>query len=391
MMSLRGISTLGEYCSCVFKNLIEFKNFSTSFKNAKTAILMLNMGGPQTLDKVYDYLLRIMSDRDMIQLPYQSFLAPYIAKRRTPEVKKKYSEIGGGSPILKWTELQGALLCKKLDEVCPDSSPHKPYIAFRYTDPLTDEALEEIERDGVKRVVIFSQYPQYSCSTSGSSFNAIYSYFNSKNKIPNHIKWSIIDRWSTNSLLVATFATMIKNELSQFPEHCRNDVLILFSAHSLPMRVVSRGDSYPSEVGATVNLVMKELNYCNPYSLVWQSKVGPLPWLGPFTDDAIRDYVKQGIKNFLLVPIAFVNDHVETLHELDIEYCQDLKTEVGFNMIRRVPAPNDHPLFIDALVDIVSSHLNGSSRISKKFLNKCPHCMNSKCHLSKEWFAQLCS
>ncbi|KAK6639217.1 hypothetical protein RUM43_007487 [Polyplax serrata] len=391
MMSLRRTNTLGEYCSCVCKNLIDFKNFSTSFKNAKTAILMLNMGGPQTLDKVYDYLLRIMSDRDMIQLPYQSFLAPYIAKRRTPEVKKKYSEIGGGSPILKWTELQGALLCKKLDEVCPDSSPHKPYIAFRYTDPLTDEALEEIERDGVKRVVIFSQYPQYSCSTSGSSFNAIYSYFNSKNKIPNHIKWSIIDRWSTNSLLVATFANMIKNELSQFPEHCRNDVLILFSAHSLPMRVVSRGDSYPSEVGATVNLVMKELNYCNPYSLVWQSKVGPLPWLGPFTDDAIRDYVKQGIKNFLLVPIAFVNDHVETLHELDIEYCQDLKKEVGFNMIRRVPAPNDHPLFIDALVDIVSSHLNGSSRISKKFLSKCPHCINSKCHLSKEWFAQLCS
>lgn len=98
------------------------------------------------------------------------------------------------------------------------------------------------------------------------------------------------------------------------------------------LQVVSRGDSYPSEVGATVNLVMKELNYCNPYSLVWQSKVGPLPWLGPFTDDAIRDYVKQGIKNFLLVPIAFVNDHVETLHELDIEYCQDLKTEVMYYM-----------------------------------------------------------
>lgn len=93
---------------------------------------------------------------------------------------------------------------------------------------------------------------------------------------------------------------------------------------------MARGDSYPSEVGATVHLVMQELNHTNPYALVWQSKVGPLPWLGPFTDEAIKSYVKQGKKNFLLVPIAFVNEHIETLHELDIEYCQDLKKEVCY-------------------------------------------------------------
>lgn len=92
---------------------------------------------------------------------------------------------------------------------------------------------------------------------------------------------------------------------------------------------MNRGDSYPAEVGATVQAVMNELNYCNPYQLVWQSKVGPLPWLGPFTDDAIKKYVKQGKKTFIVVPIAFVNEHIETLHELDIEYCKELAEQVN--------------------------------------------------------------
>ena len=166
----------------------------------------------------------------------------------------------------------------------------------------------------------------------------------------------MIDRWSTHPLLVKCFADLIRKELAKINGSKRKDTIILFSAHSLPLKVVcmrvcvlaccmcceiyrtkiyqisqavNRGDSYPSEVGATVNLVMQELNYCNPYQLVWQSKVGPLPWLGPFTDEAIKGYVKLGKKNFVLVPIAFVNEHIETLHELDIEYCKELAEKVG--------------------------------------------------------------
>jgi protoporphyrin/coproporphyrin ferrochelatase len=157
------------------------------------------------------------------------------------------------------------------------------------------------------------------------------------------------------------------------------------------MKAVSRGDAYPSEVGASVNAVMKELNYCNPYSLVWQSKVGPLPWLEPFTDDAIKAYVKKGKKNFILVPIAFVNEHIETLHELDIEYCHELAEEVKAEKIGRAKAPNDHPLFINALSDIVQSHLKSKMTINPKFLTRCPHCVNEKCHHSKKFFEELCS
>ncbi|KAI5706946.1 hypothetical protein M8J75_012757 [Diaphorina citri] len=356
----------------------------------KTAILMLNMGGPTHTDQVSEYLHRIMTDRDMIQLPVQGKLGPYIARRRTPEVQKKYQEIGGGSPILKWTQLQGEKMANKLNSVCPEYGPHKHYVAFRYADPLTEETLDQIEKDGAERVVIFSQYPQYSCATSGSSLNAIYTHLNKKGS-PSNISWSLIDRWSTHPLLCKVFAERIQEELKQFPAEVQKDVIILFSAHSLPLRAVNRGDPYPSEVGATVQGVMQELNNCNPYHLVWQSKVGPLPWLGPFTDDALKGYVKQGKKNFLLVPIAFVNEHIETLHEMDIEYCHDLGKELKVDNIRRAAAPNDHPLFIDALVDIVSSHLRSKTKINPKFLNRCPHCVNPKCSQAKQWFSQLCA
>ncbi|CAH2218238.1 jg25284, partial [Pararge aegeria aegeria] len=122
------------------------RSASQNAQKPKTAILMLNMGGPKTTDQVSDYLLRIMTDRDMIQLPVQSKLGPWIASRRTEEVKKKYAEIGGGSPIYKWTDLQGTLLTRALDQMLPESAPHKHYIAFRYVPPFTDEALTELEK-----------------------------------------------------------------------------------------------------------------------------------------------------------------------------------------------------------------------------------------------------
>ena len=356
----------------------------------KTGILMLNMGGPTTTEQVHEYLFRIMTDHDMIQLPVQSHLGPWIAKRRTPKVQKKYDEIGGGSPILKWTNTQGELLCKQLDKVSPETAPHKHYVAFRYAHPLTEDALKELEEDSVQHTVIFSQYPQYSCATAGSSFNAIYKYYKNR-QLPNNMKWSIIDRWATHPLFVKTIAERIKEELVKFPCNIRDDVIILFSAHSLPLKAVNRGDPYPSEVGATVALVMQELNYCNPYNLVWQSKVGPLPWLAPFTDEAIKAYVqKQGKKHFILVPVAFVNEHIETLHEMDIEYCKELAEDLGIEPIGRAAAPNDHPVFIDALTDLVVSHLKSNRSISPKFLTRCPHCVNENCLRSKNWYAEIC-
>ncbi|GIY28677.1 ferrochelatase, mitochondrial [Caerostris extrusa] len=258
-----------------------------------------------------------------------------------------------------------------LDKISPETAPHKHYVGFRYAKPLTEDSLLEMEKDGVENAVGFSQYPQFSCSTSGSSFNALYRYYRKK-EIP--MKWSFIDRWSTHPKLIECFADLISKELDTVPKEDRNDVVLLFTAHALPMEAVNRGDPYPAEVAATVLGVMQKLNFSHPYRLVWQSKVGPVAWLSPQTDDAIRGYVDKGKKNIMLIPISFVNEHIETLHELDIEYGKDIAMKIGVKNFRRVPAPNDHPSFIEGLADIVKTHLNNNEICNPQLLLRCPLC-----------------
>ncbi|TRY69533.1 hypothetical protein TCAL_12886 [Tigriopus californicus] len=359
---------------------------SASALKPKTGILMLNMGGPRQADEVQDFLTRLFLDRDIIKLPFQSKLGPWIAKRRTPEIISKYNEIGGGSPIYKWTKRQGDLMCQELDRRSPQTGPHKAYIGFRYANPLTEDTLDEMESDGLERAVAFSQYPQYSCTTSGSSMTAIYQHYAKGS--PSKLNWSVIDRWSTHPKLIRTFAENVKKELATFPEEKRNEVVILFSAHSIPQYVMNRGDPYPAEIGASVQLVMQELGWSNPFRLVWQSKVGPLPWLEPGTENSIKALVKRGHKNLLLVPIAFVSDHIETLHELDIEYAHDIGKEVGAERIARCAAPNDHPMFIEAITDIVDKHLNEGPRVNPQLLLRCPMCTNGNCYKAKTWWSK---
>ncbi|CAG0901209.1 unnamed protein product, partial [Cyprideis torosa] len=320
----------------------------------KTAILMLNMGGPRKVEEVSDFLHRLFTDGDIIKLPAQKALGSWIARRRTPVIQQKYSEIGGGSPISKWTDLQGQLLCDTLNQSIPEYGPFKHYLGFRYAHPLLEDTIPQMAQDGIEHVVAFSQYPQYSCATSGSSFNALHKYFSSGNSSP--FKWSIIDRWATQPHLAKAFADLIRSELDKFPENIRRQFVLLFSAHSLPMRAVNRGDPYPAEVAATVNLVMRELGYPNPYRLVWQSKVGPLPWLSPTTEEAMKGLVERGRSHQMLIPIAFTSDHIETLHEMDIEYGKEYAEKIGLKTFARCPAPNDHPEFIRALVSEVEDH-----------------------------------
>nr|KAG5691210.1 hypothetical protein BaRGS_019421 [Batillaria attramentaria] len=355
-------------------------------KGPKTGIMMLNLGGPEKAEDVHDFLLRLFLDKDLIPLPAQSRLAPVIAKRRTPRIIEQYQKIGGGSPIKKWTEIQGQGMVELLDRISPETAPHKFYIGFRYANPLTEDTIQQMEEDGVERAVAFTQYPQYSCSTTGSSLNAIYRHY-AKHGASNNMVWSVIDRWPTHPLLVKAFADSIRDELARFPEEDRDDVVILFSAHSLPLKVVNRGDPYPLEVGATVQRVMEELGNTHAYRLVWQSKVGPLPWLSPQTDDAIKGLVARNKKNILLVPIAFTSDHIETLFELDLEYAQHLGAEVGVKNIRRAASLNDNPVFIEALADIVKTHLQSGRVCSKQLGLRCPMCVNKTCGEAKEFFS----
>jgi len=373
-------------------NLFDYAKLSTSncFGNkVKTGILMLNMGGPKNSEEVQQFLTNLFLDRDIIKLPFQEKLGPLIAKRRTPSIIEKYNEIGGGSPIFDWTTKQGNLMCQHLDRISPETAPHKAYVGFRYADPLTEETLELMESEGVENAVAFSQYPQYSCTTSGSSMTAIHRHY-AKRSAPSNMKWSVIDRWPTHPPLIKTFAENIRKELEKFDSAIRKNVVILFSAHSVPQYVMNRGDPYPAEVGATVQLVMQELEWSNPFRLVWQSKVGPLPWLEPGTENTIKALVKRGQKNLLLVPIAFVNEHIETLHELDIEYAKEIGEEIGAEKIGRCPTPNDHPLFIEGLATLVKERLSTSGpRVNPQLLLRCPMCENASCGEAKNWLRKV--
>jgi ferrochelatase len=277
------------------------------------------MGGPASQDQVGPFLSRLFADRDLIPLPAQSLLAPLIAARRTPKIKEQYAEIGGGSPIRAWTETQGNLLAALLDKESPSSAPHKAYIAFRYAEPLTAEALQEMKADGVSKAVALTLYPQYSCSTTGSSLNELHRELQTVDP-EGSIDWTVIDRYASHPGLARVFARHIQEALEGYAPEERDDVVLLFSAHSLPMSVVNRGDPYPSEVAATVDQVMRVLGHSHPYRVVWQSQVGPSAWLGPKTEEVVEGYAKQGKKNLLVIPIAFVSDHIETLYELDLEY-----------------------------------------------------------------------
>jgi ferrochelatase len=191
-------------------------------------------------------------------------------------------------------------------------------------------------------------------------------------------QWSVIDRWPTHPSFVKVMAHSVAKGLATFPDEIRDDVLLLFSAHSLPLRIIDRGDPYPQEVGASVDRVMEAGGFENQYLLSYQSEVGPVRWLGPSTEQVIKDLGAKGVKNVLVVRIAFTSDHIETLSENDIEYAE-LAGEVGIENFRRAPAFNDDPSFQDALADIVLDHLARGEACSPQYGLRCPGCTNPQC------------
>jgi ferrochelatase len=305
-------------------------------------------------------------------------------------------------------------MCKLLDKLNPESAPHKPYVAFRYADPLTEEMYTRLLDDGFGRgkggrAVAYTQYPQYSCSTTGSSLNELWKWGNRlEGKRGNGdaessgaIQWSVIDRWPTHPGLVEAFAKNIEDQLETYPEEKRNSVVLLFSAHSLPMSVVNRGeiepscetpgaksnsrpgDPYPAEVAATVHAVMQRLNFSNPYRLCWQSQVGPSAWLGAQTSDTVQEYVKRGQSDIVLVPIAFTSDHIETLYELDLEVME----EANSPGVKRAESLNGNPIFIQALADIAQEHLRKGEKCSLQMTLRCQGCKSERCLEQKKFFA----
>jgi ferrochelatase len=343
----------------------------------KTGIVMMNLGGPANLDQVQPFLLELFADSEIIQLPFQRWLGPYLARRRTPKVRGLYASIGGGSPILRYTEAQGRGMVERLDRLSPETAPHAFYVAFRYVQPKSDDALRAMAADGVQRAVAFTQYPQWSCSTTGSSLNELWRAAE-RTGLRERFEWSLIDRWPVHDGFIAAMTETVREGLEQFEGADREKVLLLFSAHSLPLAVIDRGDSYPQEVGASVQRVVERLGAPNPYLLAYQSDVGPVRWLGPRTEEVIRRLGARGQQHVLVIPIAFTSDHIETLSELDREY-GEVAHRSGITHYKRAPALNDRPLFLDALADIVREHLASGQPYTTQYTTRCAGCVNPQC------------
>jgi ferrochelatase len=316
----------------------------------RVGVLLLNLGGPDKLEDVGPFLYNLFSDPEIIRLPFrwlQRPLAWFIASRRTKTSQENYKQIGGGSPLRRITEAQGEALKEQLSDLGQEANI---YVGMRYWHPYTEEAIAHLTQDDIDKLVILPLYPQFSISTSGSSFRLLEKLWQEDPKL-QRLEYTVIPSWYKQPSYLQAMAELIAQEIDQFPNP--DDVHIFFSAHGVPKSYVEEaGDPYQQEIEECTYLIMQTLNRPNAHTLAYQSRVGPVEWLQPYTEDALKELGAQGVKDLVVVPISFVSEHIETLQEIDIEY-REIAEEAGIHNFRRVPAPNTHPVFIRALADLV--------------------------------------
>ncbi|HEY9635683.1 MAG TPA: ferrochelatase [Coleofasciculaceae cyanobacterium] len=324
----------------------------------RVGVLLLNLGGPDELDDVRPFLFNLFSDPEIIRLPFswlQSPLAWLISTLRAKKSQENYRQIGGGSPLRHITEAQAQALQEQLQQQGQNA---RVYVGMRYWHPFTEEAIARIKRDAIEHLVILPLYPQFSISTSGSSFRLLEKLWQEDPTLCR-IEYTVIPSWYQQPGYLQAMAQLIAQELDQFPNS--DSVHIFFSAHGVPVSYVTEaGDPYQQEIEDCTALIMQTLNRPNSYTLAYQSRVGPVEWLKPYTEDALQELGDQGIEDLLVVPISFVSEHIETLQEIDIEY-RELAEEAGIHNFQRVPALNTHPVFIDSLGTLVVEALKAPS------------------------------
>ncbi|MCZ0899790.1 ferrochelatase, partial [Microcoleus sp. HI-ES] len=253
------------------------------------------------------------------------------------------------------TEEQATSLQELLQEKGQDA---RVYVGMRYWHPFTEEAIAKIKRDRIEHLTILPLYPQFSISTSGSSFRQLEEMWG-KDPALKDIQYTAIPSWYQRPGYIQAMSELIAQQLDHNPNPDR--VHIFFSAHGVPLSYVEEaGDPYQREIEDCTRLIMEHLNRSNEHTLAYQSRVGPVEWLKPYTEDAITELAENGVQDLLVVPISFVSEHIETLQEIDMEY-RELAEESGIKNFYRVPALNTHPVFIEALADLVIESIESPS------------------------------
>ena len=318
---------------------------------SKTAVVLLNLGGPDSLEAVQPFLENLFNDPDIFKLPFQKTFARYISKKRAPKIQEEYKLIGGKSPLGMWTEKQRKMLENKL---LLRGYKADVLVAMRYWKPLTQETVKEIEKNQYDKIILLPLYPHFSVSTTGSSFNEWKRYYKSDSS-----RVIYIDHYYDHPIYIKALNERIDQTLQKFPSEVRDksismneQVQLVFSAHGTPVSYVKKGDPYSGHIKKTMEAVMKLRNYDYEYHLCFQSKVGPMKWLEPAIDKMIEELASKGKKHLLIIPISFVSDHIETLYELDIEY-RHVADKAGVENYIVMTGLNDSQLFVDALAELV--------------------------------------
>ena len=308
----------------------------------RLAVVLFNLGGPDGPQAVRPFLFNLFRDPAIIGLPavLRYPIAAYISRTREKLAQANYAIIGGASPLLPETRAQAEALEAELRARAPDVEA-RVFIAMRYWRPLAAETAAEVARFAPDEIVLLPLYPQYSTTTTGSSVKDWEAAYRGPGRTRT------VCCYPTAPGLAAAHARLIERALEAAggPRNLR----LLFSAHGLPKKVVDAGDPYQAQVEATVGAVLGELGGELDHQICYQSRVGPLEWLGPSTDAAIRQAAADG-KGALVIPIAFVSEHVETLVELDHEYAA-VARDVGCSPYLRVPALGVSPGFIAGLAE----------------------------------------
>jgi ferrochelatase len=318
------------------------------------------------------FLYNLFADPDIIRLPsllapLQSLIAMFISKRRAPKSRAAYESIGGGSPILKYSNAQATLLCADIQRRY--GLDVTSYIGMRYWKPFTEDALEKIRNDNIEALVILPLYPQFSISTSGSSLRVLQEEFVRHASQYKNMVHTVVPSWYDRPGYIQVMVNLIQKELDSFTEeqaaHAQlvtpdlKPLHVLFSAHGVPQSYIEAGDPYQSQILDCVKIIEDQLLAANDnvqVHLSYQSRVGPIEWLRPYTDDVLPELGSQGVRNLVVVPISFVSEHIETLEEIDIEY-RELAEESGITNWKRCPALNTDSAFIADMADMVMEAL----------------------------------
>jgi ferrochelatase len=325
----------------------------------RVGVVLFQLGGPDTLAAIEPFLYNLFCDPDIIDFPFARIgrkpLARLISTTRARKVQRHYATIGGGSPIRHFTEQQALALEAELVKQGLDA---RCFVAMRYWHPFASEAISRLRAAQCDEVVLLPLYPQYSSTTTGSSLNEWQRLFHADLTQHAHPPVYNVGPFYRHPMYLDAVIEKITEALARFEQPRAPE--IVFSAHSVPMSVITKGDPYQRQIEETVRLLMERGGWPNRHRLCYQSKVGASKWLQPSLHRTLRDLADEKVREVCIVPVAFVSDHVETLGEINHE-AREEALRLGITHFEMTAGLNDSPKFISALAELVWEALGGAA------------------------------